>query len=117
MFTFTGIPKFRRFLRQYRMVSKPAAAIRLFKKASSNFKRMIPVSRSDVDFYGEQDDAQLMDEVLFEELKDGFDEYVTHAIAFQKPNVIFTDLDGTEWPKKTETAVGRHWVVTVEYHD
>ncbi len=39
-----------------------------------------------------------MDEVLFAALKDGFDEYVTNAIPFEKPNVIFTDLGEDEWP-------------------
>jgi hypothetical protein len=109
--------EFQQFLKQYQRARKPGAALSFFKKAFPNFEGRIPINRSEVDFYGDQDDGQIMDEVLFAELKDGFDEYVTQAIAFEKPNVIFTDLDETEWPEEAETAVGRHWVVTVEYHD
>ena len=109
--------EFQQFLKEYRVVQKPSAAVKLFKKRFPNFEGIRPVDRSEVDFYGYQDDAQIMDEVLFAELKDGFDEYVKSAVAFEKPNVIFTDLDETEWPEEAESAVGQHWVVTVDYHD
>ncbi len=92
-------------------------AARLFKKCFPNSGRRIPVGRFDVEFDGYEDDAQLMDEILFSQLKAGFNDCVTNAIAFEKPNVIFTDLDETQWPKTVEEAVGRHWVVVIAYHD
>jgi hypothetical protein len=67
--------------------------------------------------YGYPDDAQIMDEVLFAALKHGFDEYVTSAIPFEKPNVIFTDLGENEWPLERASVVGRFWAVVIDYHD
>lgn len=109
--------EFRLFLKQYQETKTPLAATKLFKKCFPNFGARIPVSRSDVGFDGYQDDAQLMNEILFAQLRAGFDEYVTNAIAFEKPNVIFTNLDEAQWPRTVEDAVGRHWVVAIAYHD
>jgi hypothetical protein len=111
------LKEFRLFLKQYRETQTPLAARKLFKKCFPNFGETIPVARSEVGFDGYQDDAQLLDEILFAQLKAGFAEYVTNAVAFEKPNVIYTDLDETEWPETAENAVGRHWVVVIAYHD
>jgi hypothetical protein len=108
---------FRNFLKEYRVAETPRAHIKVFKKSFPKFDGRIPVARTDVGFEGYQDDAQLMDETLFAQLKAGFNDYVTNAWAFEKPNVIFTDLDETQWPKTAKDAVGRHWVVTIAYHD
>jgi hypothetical protein len=109
--------EFRLFLKQYRETKTPLAASKLFKKCFPKFDERIPVARSDVGFDGYQDDAQLMDEILFAQLKAGFDRGVTNAWAFEKPNVIFTDLDETQWPKTAKDAAGRHWVVVIAYHN
>jgi hypothetical protein len=93
--------EFRLFLKQYRE-TKASLAAKLFKKCFPNFGGRIPVGRFDVEFDGYEDDAQLMDEILFAQLKAGFDRDVTNAVAFEKPNVIFTDLDDFQWPKTVE---------------
>jgi hypothetical protein len=109
--------EFRQFLKQYRRTNTPLAASRLFKKCFPNFGEQIPVARLDVGFDGNQDDAQVIDKILFAQLKAGFSGYVENAIAFTKPNVILADLDETQWPVTVEEAVGRHWVVVIAYHD
>lgn len=67
--------------------------------------------------YGYEDDAQIIDEVIFQELKDGFDEYVTHSHSFEKPNVIFVDLNEFEWMNDPKIVIGRQWVVVIDFHD
>jgi hypothetical protein len=109
--------EFRLFLRRYRETKTLLAGSRLFKKSFPSFCERIPVARPDVGFDGYQDDAQLLDKILFAQLKSGFNEYVTNAVAFERPNVIFTSLDESQWPTTVEDAVGRHWVVAIAYHD
>jgi hypothetical protein len=104
------------FLKQYRE-TEASLGCKLFKKSFPNFSGRIPVGRFDVEFDGYEDDAQLMDKILFAQLKAGFNDYVTNAVAFEKPNVIFTDLDETQWPKTVKDAAGRYWVVAIAYHD
>ena len=108
---------FKRFLTQYQDTKEEEAAYELFKRCFPQYKGMNPLYRPKSRIYGYPDDAQIMDEVLFAALKDGFDEYVTCGIPFEKPNVIFTDLDESEWPIDPASAVGRHWVVVIDYHD
>ena len=85
--------EFRRFLARYRKMQTNVAAIRLFKACFSDFSGSVPVARSGIGSNGLPDDAQLLDQTLFAHLKAGFNEEVTNAIAFEKPNVIYTDLD------------------------
>lgn len=108
--------EFRLFLKQYRK-TKASLGGKLFKKCFPNFGGRIPVGRFDVEFDGYEDDAQLMDEILFAQLKAGFNDYVTNAVAFEKPNVIFMNMDESLWPKTVKDAVGRYWVVAIAYHD
>ena len=108
---------FKQFLARYRDVSEIKAVSELFKRYFPKYDGRDLIYRSNVRFHGYPDDAQIMDEDLFAELKDGFDEYVTNAIPFEKPNVIFTDLGEDEWPADSKSGVGRHWVVVIDYHD
>lgn len=108
---------FKRFLTRYRNISEAREASELFKRCFPQYKGKNPLCRPTLRIYGYPDDAQIMDEVLFAALKDGFDEYVTNSIPFEKPNVIFTDLGEDEWPVDPASGVGRHWVVVIDYHD
>ena len=108
---------FNRFLAKYQDTSDAKAANELFRRCFPTYKGMSPLCPRKFRVYGYPDDAQIMDEVLFKALKGGFNEYVTSAIPFEKPNVIFTDLDEDEWPVDSTSGVGRHWVVVIDYHD
>lgn len=89
----------------------------LFKSCFPDYEGMIPIFRDEIDEYGYPDDAQLMDEELLAELKEGFNEYVTAVFAFEKPSVIFTDLGENEWNDIEGSAgPGTHWVVVIDYH-
>jgi hypothetical protein len=95
-------------------------AVRLFREAFLGVRVKLPLRRSSIGDYGEPDDAQIMDEPLFEQLKMGFSEEVTHAD--EPAQVIFTtdcyvlEPDGDfPWPKNgTEGA--KFWVVVIDYH-
>jgi hypothetical protein len=67
--------------------------------------------------HGYEEDAQIMDEVLFKQLKTGFNEYVTHALPMERPNVIFTDLDEDGWMDEPSGLIGQQWVVIIDFHD
>jgi hypothetical protein len=109
---------FKQFLTRYHGVSKPQAAHELFRRYFPKYDGMNPLFRPDGRLYGYPDDAQVMDEVLFAELRDGFSEDVSFALCFEKPNVIFTDLCGEdEWPADPTSAAGQHWVVVIDYHE
>jgi len=108
---------FKRFLTRYQNRSEVGSAYEFFRLCFPEYKGMKPLYRPKFRIYGYPDDAQIMDEVLFAALKDSFDEYVTNAIPFEKPNVIFTDLDEDEWPVDAINGVGQHWVVVIDYHD
>jgi hypothetical protein len=108
---------FKKFLTQYQDVSEAEAGYELFRRCFPKYDGMNPLCRSKVRFYGYPDDAQIMDEVLFAELKDGFNEDISFAHCFKKPNLIFTDLCEDEWPADPTSGVGRHWVVVIDYHE
>ncbi len=82
----------------------------------SEYKDIDIFYKNNRSLYGNEDDAQIIDEVLFEELKDGFDELVTYSHPFEKPNVIFIDLDEEEWRRDPKIVIGRQWVVVIDYH-
>jgi len=109
--------EFNHFLGQYQGITKPEEGVKLFKNCFPDYKEEIPVYRNGVNQLGCHDDAQIMDESLFAELRKGFSEYVSAAVAFEEPNVIFTDLCEDEWPEDADSAFGRHWVVVIDYHD
>jgi hypothetical protein len=109
--------RFKQFLARYLAVSDAETANELFRHYFPKYEGENLIYRPNVRFHGYPDDAQIMDDVLFAELRNGFNEYVTNAIPFEKPNVIFTDLDEDEWPAAAKSGVGRHWVVLIDYHD
>lgn len=109
--------KFASFWKQYEADSMTEArAKRLFNQAFPDFQGTLPVCREDIDFHGESDDAQVMDEVLFQQLQKGFSEEVNYSYEIGKPNVIFTE--GTDYDEFPETAAeaAEFWVVVVDYH-
>ncbi|MEI6842703.1 MAG: hypothetical protein WCK53_15655 [Methanomicrobiales archaeon] len=109
--------KYKQYLTKTHLELDAKTAYKVFKHSFPEYDGMNPVYRPNVRFHGYPDDAQIMDEVLFAELKDGFDECVTNAIPFEKPNVIFTDLGEDEWPVDPASGVGQHWAVVIDYHD
>ena len=96
---------------------KAKEVYKIFKKCFPKHEGMNPFIRDNFRVHGYPDDAQIIDEVLFAELKSGFSDYVSCAHPFNKPNVIFTDLCEDEWPSDAKSGVGRHWVVVIDYHD
>ncbi len=109
--------KFGKFWKQYEACETTKAAQRLFKSAFPEYQGPALIERSDIDFYGEQDDAQIMDATLFRQLRKGFGEVVTYAWEITEPNVIFTDDpdDDFEWPKGAKQAA-EFWTVVIDYH-
>jgi hypothetical protein len=109
-----------RFWHRYEGISTGDEAAALFRELFPDFRGRIPVGRSPFGHQdGYPDDAQVMDEPLFEQLKAGFSEEVTYK---ENPNVIFTtdeycqDPDGDfPWPK-TAAEAARWWVVVIDYH-
>ena len=80
------------------------------------FRGQPPISRERIGEYGEPDDAQIMDEPLFQKLKQGFSQQVNFSYEINEPNVIFNeDADDFEWPKTAEEAAN-WWVVVIDYH-
>jgi len=73
---------------------------RFFREAFPNYRGMLPFGRSPSgDQYGNADDAQILDEPLFEQLKGWFSDEVTLG---SNPNVIFTtDEYCHEWRRRT----------------
>ncbi len=109
--------KYKQYLTKTHVGLDAKAAYKVFKHCFPNYDGMNPVYRHNVRFHGYPDDAQIMDEVLFGALKQGFNEDISFALPFERPNVIFTDLDEDEWPADPTSGVGRHWVVVIDYHE
>jgi hypothetical protein len=104
-----------RFWKRYETISTDEEAQALFREMFPEYRGKIPVGRNPHGHLnGFPDDAQIMDEPLFQQLKAGFNEEVTME---KQPNVIFTDNpdDDFEWPRTAEEAA-RFWVVVIDYH-
>jgi hypothetical protein len=107
---------FDRFWKRCQTISTAEEAERLFREAFPEFRGNAPFNRNSTGFEGEPDDAQIMDESLFQQLKDGFSTSVDYSYEIKEPNVIFTDsTDESEWPKTGEEAE-KYWVVVIDYH-
>ena len=109
--------QFDRFWKRYWMkdISEEEAE-RLFRATFPKFRGKLPINRGGTGFEGEADDAQIMDEPLFQELKAGFSNVVDYSYEISEPNVICTDdTDDFEWPTTAEEA-GKLWVVVIDYH-
>jgi hypothetical protein len=99
-------------LKKSKWEEKPAE---LFREMFPDRRDASPFNRK-IKFYGESDDAKVLDEPLFRRLKAGFSEKVKYDSGEGKPNVIFTNGSDSEWPKTVEEAA-KFWVVVVDYHD
>jgi len=109
--------KYKQYLTQAHVGLKAKEAYKIFKHCFPDYDGINPVYRHNVRFHSYPDGAQNIDEVLFAELRHGFNEEVSFGLPFQKPNVIFTDLCEDEWPTDSKSEVGRHWVVVIDYHE
>jgi hypothetical protein len=109
--------KFDRFWKRYWMKDiGEEEAERLFRDTFLKFRGKLPFSRQRIGEYGEPDDAQIMDEPLFQQLKVGFSDVVDYSYEINEPNVICTEEgDDFEWPKNGEEGA-RFWVVVIDYH-
>lgn len=88
----------------------------LFHKLFPSYQGRLPFNHMRIGYYGTPDDAQIMDESLFRQLKPGFSKGIDGAYEINEPNVIFTeDTDDFEWPKTAEEAA-KWWVVVIDYH-
>ncbi len=110
--------RFDRFWKKFCMTKTTAEqAKQLFRETFPGYKGKLPICREGTDFHGEPDDAQIMDEPLFQQLKAGFSEDVSYAYDIKEPNVIFMGgPDPSEWPKTNKEAA-KFWVVVIDYHD
>lgn len=109
--------QYKKYLYNTKFIFDTKEVYKVFKNCFPDYDGMNPFCRNNFRFLGYPDDAQIIDEVLFAELKHGFNEEVSFGIPFQKPNVIFTDLDEDEWPTDPKSEAGRHWVVVIDYHE
>ena len=110
---------FARFWKQYGATSSREEVDRLhqlFRETFPSYRGKLPIYRENVPFDGETDDAQIMDEALFRQLKKGFSDSVDYSYKITEPNVICTeDTDEFEWPTNGEEAA-KLWVVVIDYH-
>jgi hypothetical protein len=110
----------RKFDRSWRLIvnassSKESAA--LFRRISPSYRGTLPFARRSPGPLGHEDDAQVMDEPLFSQLRKGFSLEVELSHEIAEPNVIFTDdpFDDFVWPKSAVEAA-KFWVVVIDYH-
>jgi hypothetical protein len=88
----------------------------LFRQSFPKYRGKLPINRGSVGFEGAPDDAQVMDEALFRQLKAGFGDGVDYSYEIAEPNVICTeDTDDFDWPTNAEEAT-KLWVVVIDYH-
>ncbi len=110
---------FDKFWKQYVETETGEEEKQLFQKAFPKFRGNPPFlrRRGRTGFFGHADDAQIMDEPIFQQLKAGFSEEISYAYEITEPNVIFTDDpdDDFEWPETPEEAA-KFWVVLIDYH-
>jgi hypothetical protein len=105
-----------RFWKHYLSGGSEKGASALFHKLFPNYRGRLPFNRMRVGYYGAPDDAQIMDEPLFRQLKPGFSKEMDGSYELNEPNVICTeDTDDFEWPKTVEEAA-KFWVVIIDYH-
>ena len=109
--------QFARFWKRYWMKDiADEEAERLFRETFPEYRGKPPFSRERIGEYGEADDAQIMDDPLFQQLKAGFSNVVDYSYEINEPNVICTEEgDDIEWPKNGEEGA-RFWVVVIDYH-
>ena len=106
---------FGRFWRGYGKAGTREGEERRFREIFPAYRGRLPIWR-EVDPLGMPDDAQIMDESLFRQLRKGFTKEVEISESITDPKVIFTDDDADfEWPK-TSAEAAKFWVVIIDYH-
>jgi hypothetical protein len=86
----------------------------LFKRSFPQYRGRVPVMREDVPDDGFPDDAQLIDEALYECLNKHFKEVFEYSWGLdEEPCVLYHDECG--WPETKGEIVGRVWVVVIGY--
>jgi hypothetical protein len=106
---------FDRFWKRYTGKATSEEVEALFWEVFPKYQGKLPINRGGNGFFGKLDDAQIMDEALFQQLKAGFSNVVDYSCEITEPNVICTeDTDDFEWPKTSEKA--DLWVVVIDYH-
>jgi len=91
---------FKRFWKQYTGNSTNDEIKALFRELFPKYRGKLPINRGRVGFDGAPDDAQIMDEPLFQQLKKGFGSVVDYSYEIAEPNVICTeDTDDFQWPR------------------
>jgi hypothetical protein len=107
---------FARFWKSYTSSSTSEEAVALFRELFPKYQSKLPINRERIGDYGEPDDAQVMDEPLFQQLKAGFSDSVDYSYEINEPSVICTeDTDDFEWPKTSDEAA-KLWIVVIDYH-
>jgi hypothetical protein len=107
---------FARFWKRYDKTSTSEEGEALFRELFPKYQGKLPINRERIGYYGAPDDAQIMDEPLFQQLKSGFSSIVDYSYDIHEPNVICTDdTSDFEWPKTSEEAA-KLWVVVIDYH-
>lgn len=106
--------EFGRFWKRMKSIDDSEAE-ELFRQAFPNYRGKLPFDRGSFGFEGAPDDAQMMDEPLFRQLKPGFGDSIVYSYDIAEPNVICTEEDCFHWPKTAEEAKTL-WVVVVDYH-
>jgi hypothetical protein len=108
--------QFDTFWKRYGRVKTDKQAEQLFRKSFPKYPGKSPFSLEADSDYGAPEDAQIMDESVYEQLKDGFGDSVSYTWELEEPNVIITDdSDDCEWPTTKEEAE-KLWVVVIDYH-
>lgn len=108
---------FARFWKRYWMKEIGGEeAERLFREMFPKYQGKLPINRGSVGFDGAPDDAQLMDEALFQQLKAGFSEDLRYSYEINEPNVIFKEDDADFEQPKTSEEAAKFWVVLIAYH-
>jgi hypothetical protein len=111
--------RFDRFWKKYSTTEISSdQAKQLFHETFPAYRGTLPICRDRTGVYGKPDDAQIMDEPLFQQLKRGFsEEEIALSWELNEPNVIFTDDpdDDFQWPRTNEEAA-KFWVVVIDYH-
>jgi hypothetical protein len=88
---------------------------KMFRESFAEYQGDFPFLRRSEGMLGHPEDAQIMDESLFRQLKCGFSLNVDYSFELDEPNVIFTDESEFDWPENPEEAAN-FWVVVISYH-
>jgi len=118
-----GPKRIKRFWESCKAATTNEEVAKLFKEAFPKFRGKVPVGRNTAMLpdYGYPDDAQIMDEPLFQKLKKGFCEEIPYgdegpvAVIFATEDYIQDPAGDFPWPKNG-TEAAKFWIVVIDYH-